>query len=178
LGCGDGRRTGSEVGQAGYCDDGNFVSGDGCSGTCSIECGYTCAGGNDIMADTCRTTCGDGLLAGSEACDDGNSVNDDGCSSSCKVEVGWRCINQPCQQSLCTVKCGDGILRGWELSKVGYCDDGNLKDFDGCNSTCGIECGATCAGGSVSSADTVSPLSLMLICSYLTHLDCHVILKS
>ena len=27
------------------CDDGNVVSGDGCSSTCLVESGYTCNGG-------------------------------------------------------------------------------------------------------------------------------------
>lgn len=36
--CGDGRRTAAE------CDDGNTVSGDGCSASCTVEQNYTCAG--------------------------------------------------------------------------------------------------------------------------------------
>ena len=32
--CGDGLLLGSEVDDAGYCDDGNLVSGDGCSSGC------------------------------------------------------------------------------------------------------------------------------------------------
>lgn len=35
------------------CDDGNTVSGDGCSSTCELEAGYTCNGGSPHSKDTC-----------------------------------------------------------------------------------------------------------------------------
>ena len=35
------------------CDDGNTVSGDGCSSTCNVEANYTCQGGNLTTASTC-----------------------------------------------------------------------------------------------------------------------------
>ena len=35
--CGDGLVLGTEA-----CDDGNAVSGDGCSSTCQVEAGFTC----------------------------------------------------------------------------------------------------------------------------------------
>lgn len=35
------------------CDDGNTVSGDGCSSTCSIEANYTCQGGSTTTASIC-----------------------------------------------------------------------------------------------------------------------------
>ena len=53
------------------CDDGNNVSGDGCSSDCLSD--ETC--GNAIV-DT----------AVGEECDDGNTVSGDGCSSSCQTE--------------------------------------------------------------------------------------------
>ncbi len=37
--CGDGAVAGAEA-----CDDGNTVSGDGCSAACAVEAGYTCSG--------------------------------------------------------------------------------------------------------------------------------------
>jgi cysteine-rich repeat protein len=51
------------------CDDGNLVSGDGCSATCVIE------------------FCGDGIVNDSpnEQCDDGNSIICDGCSAFCLI---------------------------------------------------------------------------------------------
>jgi len=35
------------------CDDGNTISGDGCSRTCEVESGFTCAGGSPSSKDTC-----------------------------------------------------------------------------------------------------------------------------
>jgi cysteine-rich repeat protein len=65
------------------CDDGNNVSGDGCSSTCDDE-----------------PICGDGVKEGNEQCDDGcggdactDADNGDGCSKSCKIEH----------------RCGDGV---------------------------------------------------------------------
>jgi len=46
--CGDGYRMSPE-----QCDDGNAVSGDGCSSTCREEAGYWCRGGGVASADTC-----------------------------------------------------------------------------------------------------------------------------
>ena len=47
--CGDGERAGDEG-----CDDGNSVSGDGCSATCTVECGFTCMGDTPTSGDVCR----------------------------------------------------------------------------------------------------------------------------
>ena len=50
------------------CDDGNAVSGDGCSADCLWE------------------ECGNGIVDPNEECDDGNVSDGDGCSSSCAKE--------------------------------------------------------------------------------------------
>lgn len=68
------------------CDDGNNVSGDGCSAICVMEyCG-------DGVTDTNGV---DNILgtADDEQCDDGNNSNGDSCSSTCKHEY-----------------CGDGVV--------------------------------------------------------------------
>ena len=95
------------------CDDGNVVSGDGCSALCRItpskcgngipETGEQCDDGNRVNGDGCSiscqteippvTTCGNAILERYEACDDGNLVNGDGCSQFCDV----------------TKQCSDGI---------------------------------------------------------------------
>ena len=36
------------------CDDGNTVSGDGCSSTCMIETQYYCYGGSTTTKDVCK----------------------------------------------------------------------------------------------------------------------------
>jgi fibro-slime domain-containing protein len=75
------------------CDDGNNIAGDGCGPTCQLEPAVT-VGTNPTVS----TTCGDGLVTGSEECDDGNTTAGDGCSyvapndsGNCKVEAGWKC---------------------------------------------------------------------------------------
>ncbi len=48
------------------CDDGNLISGDGCTAKCQ------------------KNVCGDGVVwKGKESCDDGNKVNNDACSNTC-----------------------------------------------------------------------------------------------
>ena len=85
--CGDGVLDTGE-----QCDDGNNVSGDGCSATCTTE--------------VAQNVCGDGTVGGSEQCDDGNTTSGDGCSADCRAEfkttANWRILNvgsttaQPC----------------------------------------------------------------------------------
>jgi len=102
--CGDGFLQPGEV-----CDDGNNVSGDGCSADCkSIE------------------TCGNGLVDPPfEGCDDGNGNNNDACPDG---------PHGTCQPA----RCGDGfVFNGPGGSE--QCDDGNNVDGDGCSSTCQLE---------------------------------------
>jgi cysteine-rich repeat protein len=91
-GCGNGALEAGEE-----CDDGNRLSCDGCSETCTDEVGLVCGDG------TQNETCG-------EECDDGNTANEDGCSSRCMNEV-----------------CGDGILQPLlgELCDDGNTQDGD-----------------------------------------------------
>ena len=83
------------------CDDGNTVSGDGCSSSCRLEVcgngildpGEQCDDGNTVSGDGCSATCqreprcGDGVVDPGEQCDDGNTVSGDGCSASCRLEA-------------------------------------------------------------------------------------------
>jgi cysteine-rich repeat protein len=120
--CGDGIKSGAET-----CDDGNTVSGDGCSATCHLELGYKC----DDNGKCTSTTCGDGKVEGAEGCDDGNNLPFDGCSIDCQWEPD-------CSGSSCTSKCGDGIVLNED------CDDGNAGSGDGCSKDCKVEPGWTC----------------------------------
>lgn len=117
------------------CDDGGNEDGDGCSATCDVEPGYTCAGKKPSL---CFTTCGDGIVAGAEACDDGGVAGGDGCDSSCNVQIGYACDGSP---SVCAPICGDGLILAPEA-----CDDGNSSAGDGCDADCGIEAGSSCVG--------------------------------
>src|SRR5439155_51953 len=133
------------------CDDGNNVSGDGCSGDCKSN--ETC--GNDIV-DTatgeqcdaggansnnpnapCRPTCqlpkcGDAVIdnAFGEACDMGamNSNNPDAtCRTNCQL-----------------ARCGDGIK---DTMAGEVCDDGNNVSGDNCSADCKSD--ETCPNGVV-----------------------------
>lgn len=128
--CGDGRWDPGEL-----CDDGNTVSGDGCSSTCELEdprCGdgvvdpgEECDDGNNAAGDGCSSVCtlgngpacGDGTIDAGEECDDGNTDPGDGCSGTCTAEI--------------PLNCGDGVLDMGE-----QCDDGNTAPGDGCEPDC------------------------------------------
>ena len=138
--CGDGKLFGDEA-----CDDGNTADEDGCSSSCTVECGYGCDGGSPTTQDTCTTVCGDGMLAGYEACDDGNAADGDGCSAECGTEVGWQCTSSGCNLSNCVwltgnEVCGDGFTLGAELHMAHFCDDGDTVGGDGCSANCTVAC--------------------------------------
>jgi len=136
--CGDGVRTQDEA-----CDDGNTVSGDGCSSDCrTVDPGYSC---NPVGKPCHRIArCGDGVVVLPELCDDGNTTAGDGCSATCKVEIGFKCSGNP---SVCTpTKCGDKIVEGAES-----CDDGNTVPYDGCSADCQSEPNCTSASGACAS---------------------------
>ncbi len=137
-GCGDGTIDNQEE-----CDDGDNVSGDGCSATCEVEDGYTCTGQPSVCTRDGDPDCGNGLIESGEQCDDGDSSSGDGCSSTCRVEDGYTCRGEP---SVCTRNggspvCGNGIIESGE-----QCDDGDSSSGDGCSSICRVEDGYTCRG--------------------------------
>ena len=133
--CGDKKIEGAEV-----CDDGNAIPGDGCSGTCQIEPGYTCPTPGETCIYTVAVSCGDGKIQGNEACDDGNKTDGDGCSAACGVEPGYTCTTpgQKCVKDP-EPRCGDGSVSSGE-----NCDDGNTNPGDGCDASCNLELGFVC----------------------------------
>ena len=120
------------------CDDGNTLSGDGCSSKCAAEAGWNCP----TPGKPCTRVeyCGDGVvdLDLGEQCDDGNTLGGDGCTTQCTVEPDYACptAGKPC---VSTVKCGDFKITGTE-----QCDDGNTVASDGCSAACQLEPGWTC----------------------------------
>jgi cysteine-rich repeat protein len=110
--CGDGVVQSNEA-----CDDGNQLSGDGCSAECSVEPQWSCAAPGTPCV---KSLCGDGVVQAGEECDDGKANSDAyaGCSRSCRLGP----------------HCGDGILQ----TDFEQCDDGNQIDGDGCDSNCTI----------------------------------------
>ncbi|QSQ24588.1 DUF4215 domain-containing protein [Pyxidicoccus parkwayensis] len=122
---GDGRIQPGE-----QCDDGNTVSGDGCSATGTIESGYLC----HVPGRACSlaSLCGNGVTNPGEACDDGNTtVENNGCSATCDLSL-----------------CGNGAFnnRPYPNFDQEICDDGNRFEGDGCSRQCEVEPGYACAG--------------------------------
>ncbi|MFH1667761.1 MAG: DUF4215 domain-containing protein [Candidatus Komeilibacteria bacterium] len=108
-----------EIGES--CDDGNNVSGDGCSSNCQNEILYYC--GDGII----QTPNSMGI---NEECENipPNQFAGDGCSAQCQNES--------------EAYCGDGIIQQPnDNGFVEQCDDGNRFASDGCNNLCTIERG-------------------------------------
>lgn len=157
------------------CDDGNLVSGDGCSGVDSanwvnVDAACQWEGTEDPV-------CGNGVLNYGEDCDDGNLDDNDGCSSVCLWEgsTGYVCLNNPAlpscdptsvdadgnpnacsgnpDQCQLTPVCGNGIVE----APSEQCDNGNEpdgNDADGCTDFCTFSGGipgvqAVCGDGVV-----------------------------
>ncbi len=127
--CGDGF---VQVAKGETCDDGNRVSGDGCSASCQLEEGWTCP----TPGAPCLPPpfCGDGRIdPKTETCDDGNATGGDGCSATCQLEEGWSC---PYPGAACrAAQCGDGIIAGAET-----CD----PPGEGCDEHCRALAGYAC----------------------------------
>ena len=126
------------------CDDGNRLSGDGCSPFCQFESGFTCAP-HPLWPtlSLCTETPGKGRWLGALGCDDGNTVDGDGCNGSGAVEDGWLCTQQGVAfggRDQCEEVCGDG-KDTWGIKMANRCDDGNNIPGDGCSSSCYIEPG-------------------------------------
>ncbi|MCE9672079.1 DUF4215 domain-containing protein [Myxococcus stipitatus] len=122
---GDGRL---QVGE--QCDDGNTVSGDGCSATGAIEAGYLC----HVPGRACSlaSLCGNNVINLGEACDDGNTVaGTNGCTADCDLSL-----------------CGNGLFNNRQYPNFDQeiCDDGNRVEGDGCSRLCEVEPGFACAG--------------------------------
>jgi cysteine-rich repeat protein len=158
--CGDGYQAPTEG-----CDDGNTVSGDGCSSLCYPERDWTCLKPGHPCLPPPSMACGNGSLASYKACDDGNTLDGDGCSADCRrIEPGWRCpaVGRPCilpcgaDGGLCSsdgsvAVCGNGIVEPGE-----ECDDGNDlagphhnddSNYGGCTTACTY--GGFCGDGIV-----------------------------
>ncbi len=123
------------------CDDANSTPGDGCSGICLVESGFTCP----VVGEPCESNlyCGDGLAGPDEGCDDGNAEAGDGCSESCQVEEGYSCGEPglPCTPTEEPAVCGNALVDFGES-----CDDGQSTPVggDGCSATCQLEAGWIC----------------------------------
>ena len=93
------------------CDDGNVVSGDGCTSTCAVEEAFICTRVDNTASNpsSCVERCGNSALDShgsyTEFCDDGNTANSDGCSSTCTIEDAFICSradNTASNPDICT----------------------------------------------------------------------------
>ena len=128
--CGNGTE---DVGEE--CDDGNVLSGDGCSPTCRDE------------------VCGNNVEDPGEACDDGNEVSGDGCAADCLSDevcgnkipnVGEQCDDMNSDNTDACVNCRDAICGdGYVRAGLEECDgDGNGNPEvagDNCSPSCQLE---------------------------------------
>ena len=125
--CGNGVLEGGE-----QCEDGNVVSGDGCSSTCIDE--------------VLGVVCGNDILEGNEVCD---GIQLSGLDSDCNLYDDFTSGTLTCEANCLNFNwdscnpnvCGNGVVEGTE-----QCDDGNTVNGDGCSSTCidevpGVVCG-------------------------------------
>lgn len=130
---GPGRRY--DAAKPSLCGNGELDAGEACdSGEGSAQCNYDCT----------AARCGDGVLnpfAG-EQCDGGL-----GCSSSCTLSCGNGVIegleqcdgggeSAACNLDCTLTRCGDEITN---LTAGEQCDDGGLREGDGCSAQCRIE---------------------------------------
>lgn len=57
----------------------------------------------------------------------------------CTIDAGWNCVSTPGKPSICSIigapRCGDGL---WDPANFEECDDGNVKNGDGCSAFCKI----------------------------------------
>ncbi len=112
LSCGDGYKSGTET-----CDDGNTLSGDGCSSQCQVE------------------GCGNGVIEDGEACDDGYADACGTCNADC-TGPGQEAICGDGEQCLESEECDDGN------TTTEKCEYG-LEACTVCNSACESMAGAT-----------------------------------
>ncbi len=69
------------------CDDGNSVSGDGCSDMCAVESGFSCTSDRGPSVCSRLSVCGNGTVDLDEQCDDGNQIDGDGCTNACTYGI-------------------------------------------------------------------------------------------
>ena len=115
------------------CPDGYYLPDDAKTPEC-LECPETCL--------TCKSP---GTASDCIKCVPDRMMSESLCLP-CNLIVGYQ---YPIRSNICTEICGDGI----DLERLG-CDDGNVRNGDGCSSSCEIERGWECSGGDSETPDT------------------------
>lgn len=117
------------------CDDGDISGGDGCSGTCALESGWSCTG----QPSLCVSICGDSLVVGAEQCDQGGLNG--GTLACCNANCTFRSAGLVCRTAAdqcdavesCTGTSGSCPPDGPLTSGAACADDGNPCTSDQCN---------------------------------------------
>lgn len=122
------------------------------AGGFQAQVGASSSGDSNNSVGFCAPVCGDGIIMRPEECDDRNTTNGDGCSSTCQKEEddgssssggqssgGQSSGAQSSDVHSAAGECGDGTRQPTE-----QCDDGNVTDGDGCDSSCNTEEGWRC----------------------------------
>ncbi len=133
--CGDGI---IETSAGEQCDDGNSKPGDGCSGACQLEPGWSCP----TAAQACvyQWICGNGVIDPGEQCDTGPSNGTGGCSALCRIVPGFTCGDAGGAGSCAPSQtCGNGVVESGE-----QCDTGPNNGTGGCSVTCTVVPGWRC----------------------------------
>jgi cysteine-rich repeat protein len=142
--CGDGIVTAPEE-----CDDGVNDGSHGCDSTCHFVCVSTDTARNCTPTDPCQgaSTCDDGThlcsprtpLGDGTSCGTGMVCQSGHCvASACSSAADCTpCASGVCKGGSCVASvCGDGCR---DASRGEQCDDGNLVNLDGCDSSCRFE---------------------------------------
>lgn len=159
--CGDGTPEGGEE-----CDDGNRRNNDGCSITCTLECGDGRLTGEELCdtavpsgtTGSCPTSCDDGMVCTTE------TLVGAGCMATCSsTDITLPDDTDGCcppgatslTDSDCPIVCGNAVLEAGELCDLGIvsgagacpadCDDGAVCTTDALldAATCSARCVAT-----------------------------------
>lgn len=102
------------------CDDGNGVSGDGCSATCQIEMCYTCPTPGSPCVPDDGAPCDDSLFCnGADTCSGGT----------CSVHLGDPCAGG----SECNTQCNEAAADCFDTGGTPCTDDGNPCSVDLCD---------------------------------------------
>ncbi|MCP3105420.1 FG-GAP-like repeat-containing protein [Myxococcus sp. K15C18031901] len=153
--CGDGVLSGFEV-----CDDGNQLSGDGCSSVCQLEPGYTCTGQPTVCTDI------DECAAGTDNCNENATCTNIGGSFTCACNAGYTGDGVTCTDidecATGTDNCNENATctnTGGSFTcacKTGYTGDGvTCTDIDECatgTDNCNENATCTNTGGSFTCA--------------------------
>ncbi len=160
--CGDGTLDGGE-----RCDDGNRDPGDGCSGACTVESGWSC---DQSSPSVCTPLCGNGQIDEGEDCDGadlgGQDCTDVGaeagtlaCAEDCTFDVS------ACEATLCGngrldagEQCDEAMLDGQTCASLGM---GYVGGQLACFPTCRLDdsgCRAPmCGDGNIEGDEVCEP---------------------